>query len=203
MAEDAKSQYSHYATTTCRPAAGDRHAYLSGAYLPAARGRGEGFGFFSRYRGAQPLSCRCRFTPRGGDGSGESAPRRDKEFQKGWEDYNIIGEPAYSRMETALLRAFDGIPELTPANRRQTRCAIFEMAPMNRSRKAAPEDEDVETRGLDFPAVGDEPVSLAKALSDGISPFDVYAGFERPGFARAAGKRSVRRAWQKLRRSRD
>jgi hypothetical protein len=90
--------------------------YLSGAYLPAARRAGvNAVGFFSPVigeRGPYILALSAYASV----AAMEAANRHlaaDKEFLKGWEDYNTIGEPAYSRMETALLRAFDGIPELT------------------------------------------------------------------------------------------
>ena len=36
----------------------------------------------------------------------------DKEFQKGWDAYNTIGDPAYNRMEVSILYAFDKIPTI-------------------------------------------------------------------------------------------
>jgi hypothetical protein len=52
----------------------------------------------------------------------------DNEFQKGWDAYNVIGSPAYSRMETVLLRAFNGFPELMPPPTDAKRPArVFEM----------------------------------------------------------------------------
>jgi hypothetical protein len=50
----------------------------------------------------------------------------DKEFGKGWEDYNTINDPAYVRMESALLRAFDSLPALETPEPRQT-ARIFEL----------------------------------------------------------------------------
>jgi hypothetical protein len=36
----------------------------------------------------------------------------DKEFQKGWDEYNSASEPPYIRMESSLLRAFPGMAAL-------------------------------------------------------------------------------------------
>jgi hypothetical protein len=36
----------------------------------------------------------------------------DKEFQKGWDAYNTIGDPAYNRIDVTVLRAFDRIPSM-------------------------------------------------------------------------------------------
>jgi hypothetical protein len=52
----------------------------------------------------------------------------DAEFQKGWDAYNTIGDPAYIRMESTLLRAFDGFPAIeAPAADREHPSHIFEL----------------------------------------------------------------------------
>src|ERR1044071_1898919 len=52
----------------------------------------------------------------------------DKEFTKGWDDYNNISDPAYIRMESSLLRAFDGMPSLeAPPTDAKRAARVFEM----------------------------------------------------------------------------
>jgi len=101
--------------------------YLSGAYLPAARRAGvKASGFFSPVIGARSpfiLSLSVYASVAAMEAANLHLTG-DKEFQKGWDDYNIMGEPAYSRMETALLRAFGRHTGIDgAANGRQTRGA--------------------------------------------------------------------------------
>jgi NIPSNAP len=52
----------------------------------------------------------------------------DKEFQKGWDEYNNMSDPPYTRMQSSLLRAFDGMPSLeVPANDGKRPARIFEL----------------------------------------------------------------------------
>ena len=52
----------------------------------------------------------------------------DQDFQKGWDAYNTIEDPAYIRMESALLRGFDGWPVLqVPPTTPQRAARIFEL----------------------------------------------------------------------------
>jgi hypothetical protein len=58
----------------------------------------------------------------------EARMTSDKEFQAAAEAYDIIGDPAYIRIDTSILRAFDGIPELTaPPSDGKRAARIFEM----------------------------------------------------------------------------
>lgn len=52
----------------------------------------------------------------------------DKQFQKGFNEYNSMSEPGYIRMENSLLRAFDSIPgiEVPPADEKRAP-RIFEL----------------------------------------------------------------------------
>ena len=52
----------------------------------------------------------------------------DKEYLKGWDEYNNIADPPYIRMESGLLRAFDGMPaiEVPPTEGRRA-ARIFEL----------------------------------------------------------------------------
>jgi NIPSNAP len=119
MAEEtAKSQYFalRYYYMQTGPQVDRTTQYLSGAYLPAARRAGvKASGFFSPVIGEHSpfILSLSVYASAAAMEAANLHLNADKEFLKGWEDYNTIGEPAYSRMETVLLRAFDGIPELT------------------------------------------------------------------------------------------
>jgi hypothetical protein len=105
-------------------------AYLRDAYLPAANRHGIAAGFFSPVIGERsPYILSLAAYP------SWSAMEKlhfefagDKEFQKGWDAYNVIGDPAYERMEGVLLYAFDKFPIITvpPTEGRQTP-RIFEL----------------------------------------------------------------------------
>jgi hypothetical protein len=52
----------------------------------------------------------------------------DKEFQKGWDAYNTIGDPAYIRMDVKMLYAFDKLPTIQVPPTEQGRPArLFEL----------------------------------------------------------------------------
>lgn len=52
----------------------------------------------------------------------------DQEFQKGWDQYNNIADPEYVRLESSLLRAFNGFPAIeVPANDGKRPARIFEL----------------------------------------------------------------------------
>jgi hypothetical protein len=52
----------------------------------------------------------------------------DKDFQKGWDAYNTIGDPAYQRMEVSMLRAFDKMPTIElPPTEAQRPARLFEL----------------------------------------------------------------------------
>jgi hypothetical protein len=131
--ETARSQY--FALTYYYMVSGpqvDRTTqYLSGACLPAARRAGvKTSGFFSPVIGERsPFILSLAVHP--SLAAMETATAHlaeDKEFQKEWDAYNVIGDPAYSRMETVLLRAFSGIPALTtPPTEAKRAARIFEM----------------------------------------------------------------------------
>jgi len=130
--ESAKSQYFALRYYYMRSGAQvDRTTqYLSGAYLPAARRAGvKTSGFFGPVIGERSpfILSLSVYASMPAMETANLHLAGDKEFQKGWEDYNT-GEPAYTRMETALLRAFDGIPELTaPATDSKRGARTFEM----------------------------------------------------------------------------
>ena len=105
--------------------------YLGNVFLPAAKRAGLGpIGFFSPVIAARSpyilsLACYPSFA------SIETIHGRfadDKEFSKGWDEYNNIADPAYVRMESTLLRAFDGIPVLeAPPTDPKRAARIFEL----------------------------------------------------------------------------
>jgi NIPSNAP len=105
--------------------------YLSNVFLPAARRNGIGpLGFFSPVIGERsPYILSLATWP--SFASIETIHARfaeDAEFNKGWDAYNNIADPAYVRMESALLRAFDGMPAIdVPASDAQRAARIFEL----------------------------------------------------------------------------
>ena len=106
-------------------------AYLRDTFLPAAKRNGMGpVGFFSPVFGERaPYILSLASYP--GFAAIETMHAKfadDKEFQKGWDAYNTIGDPAYVRMEVNLLYAFDKFPaiEVPPADA-QRPARIFEL----------------------------------------------------------------------------
>jgi hypothetical protein len=105
-------------------------AYLRDVYAPAAKRHGITAGFFSPVVGDRsPYILSLAVYP---SWSGMEKMHfefaDDKDFQKGWDAYNVIGDPAYERMEVILLYAFDKIPVITvpPTEGHQTP-RIFEL----------------------------------------------------------------------------
>jgi len=106
-------------------------AYLRDTYLPAAKRNGVGpVGFFSPVFGERaPYILSLAAYP--SFASIETVHGKfadDKEFAKGWEAYNTIGDPAYVRLEVTTLRAFDGLPVIeVPPTEPQRAARIFEL----------------------------------------------------------------------------
>jgi len=105
--------------------------YLNTVFLPAARRNGLGpAGFFSPVIGERgPFILSLVTYP--GFAAVDGIHNKfadDKEFQKGWDEYNNISDPAYVRMESTLLRAFDGMPtlEVPPGDARRA-ARVFEL----------------------------------------------------------------------------
>jgi hypothetical protein len=105
--------------------------YLNTVFAPAAKRAGLGpAGFFSPVIGERsPFILSLMTYP--GFAAIDTIHNKlgeDKEFQKGLDEYDKIGDPAYVRMESVLLRAFDGIPTLTvPPTDAQRPARIFEL----------------------------------------------------------------------------
>jgi hypothetical protein len=106
-------------------------AYLKNVWMPAAQRAGLGpLGFFSPVFGERsPFILSLASFP--SLASMEAVSGRladDKEFQKGWEEYQSIQDPPYVRMESELLRAFDSMPELmVPPTDPKRPARIFEL----------------------------------------------------------------------------
>ena len=105
-------------------------AYLGDVYLPAAKRHGVTAGFFSPVVGERSpyILSLAAYPSWSGIEKLHFEFAEDKDFQKGWDGYNVIGEPAYERMEGILLYAFDKLPVMSvpPTEGRQT-ARIFEL----------------------------------------------------------------------------
>ncbi len=105
--------------------------YLRDAWLPAATRAGAGpVGIFGAVVAEHsPFALVVASYPSlAGFQAAEESLAADKEFQKGWDSYNNMADPAYIRMETSLLRAFDGFPAIeVPATDGKRPARIFEM----------------------------------------------------------------------------
>jgi hypothetical protein len=106
-------------------------AYLRDAWLPAAKRAAIGpVGFFSPVIGGRAPFI-LALASYNGFAAIESAHAKfaaDREYQKGWDAYNTMGDPAYIRIESTLLRAFEGIPtiEVPPTDGKRA-ARIFEL----------------------------------------------------------------------------
>jgi hypothetical protein len=105
--------------------------YLSGVFLPAAKRAGLApVGFFSPVVGERSpfILSLAAYPSLGAVETIRGKFAEDKEFQKGFEEYNNIQDPPYVRMESTLLRAFNGMPALeVPASDGKRAARIFEM----------------------------------------------------------------------------
>lgn len=105
--------------------------YLGNVFLPAAKRAGMGtVGLFSPVIAPRsPFILSLATYP--SFASIEAIHSRlaeDKEFLKGWDEYNNIADPAYIRMESTLLYAFDRIPVLeVPPTDPKRAARIFEL----------------------------------------------------------------------------
>ena len=105
--------------------------FLSKYYMPAAQRAGFGpLGFFNQLVADQgPFVLVVTSYPSiSAIEAGTEKMKADKEFQKGFNDYNSMTELSYIRMESSLLRAFDGIPnvEIPPGDAKRAP-RIFEL----------------------------------------------------------------------------
>jgi hypothetical protein len=105
--------------------------YLSTVWLPAARRAGvEPVGFFSPVVGERSpyILTIATYPSFAAIETVQNKFAEDKEFEKGFDAYNTPGDPAYVRMESTLLRAFDSMPAMDPPATDGKRAArIFEL----------------------------------------------------------------------------
>src|SRR5437660_694580 len=105
--------------------------FLAKYYLPAAQRAGFGpLGFFNHLVADQgPFVLVVTSYPSiSAIEAGTEKMKADKEFQKGFNDYNSGTELSYIRMESSLLRAFDSIPNIeVPPGDAKRAPRIFEL----------------------------------------------------------------------------
>jgi len=105
--------------------------YLSGVFLPAAKRAGLApVGCFSPIVGERSpfILSVASYPSLAAMEANHNKFADDKEFQKGFDGYNNIQDPPYVRMESSLLRAFNGMPSLeVPPNDGKRPARIFEM----------------------------------------------------------------------------
>jgi hypothetical protein len=104
--------------------------FLSKHFLPAAERLGIGpLGFFGAViaEGSPFILALIGYPSAAAFAGGMERLASDKEFQRGFDEYNSMTELSYIRMESSLLRAFDSMPsiERPPAGNRPPR--IFEL----------------------------------------------------------------------------
>ena len=105
--------------------------YLNSAYLPAVKRAGAGpVGFFSPVIGERSpfILSLATYPSFASIDTIHNKFAEDKEFEKGWDQYNTSGDPAYVRMDSTLLRSFDGMPalEVPPTDDRRA-ARVFEL----------------------------------------------------------------------------
>lgn len=106
-------------------------AYLRDTFAPAAKRNGIGpVGFFSPLVGerAPYILSIVSYPSFAAIETSHQKFAADKEFAKGWDAYNTIGDPAYVRIESSLLRAFDKMPTMeVPPGDAQRPARLFEL----------------------------------------------------------------------------
>jgi hypothetical protein len=103
--------------------------FLSKYFLPAAERLSIGpLGFFGAViaEGSPFILALVGYPSAAAFASGIERLASDKDFQRGFEEYNAMTELSYIRMDNSLLRAFDGMPSIVvpPAGKRPR---IFEL----------------------------------------------------------------------------
>jgi NIPSNAP len=105
--------------------------FLGKYYMPAAQRAGFGpMGFFNQLIADQGpfVLVLTSYSSIAAIETGMEKMKADKEFQKGFNEYNSMAELSYIRMESSLLRAFDSIPgiEIPPGDAKRAP-RIFEL----------------------------------------------------------------------------
>ena len=91
--------------------------FLGKYFLPAAQRAGVGpMGFFAALIGEQaPFALALTSYPTlNAMAEAMEKMASDKDFQKGFDEYNSLAEPTYIRMENSLLRGFETWPNVVP-----------------------------------------------------------------------------------------
>ncbi len=104
--------------------------FLSKCWLPAAERLGIGpAGFFNAVIGEESPFILMLTSYPSADAFASATERlaSDKEFQKGFDEYNSAPELSYIRMENSLLRAFDSMPALAMPAAEHRPPRIFEL----------------------------------------------------------------------------
>ncbi len=106
-------------------------AYLNKVWMPAAQRAGLGpLGFFSPVFGERSpfILSLASYPSFASIATVSSRIDDDKDFWKGWEDYQSIQDPPYVRLEHELLYAFDSMPELVaPPTDPKRPARVFEL----------------------------------------------------------------------------
>jgi len=105
-------------------------AYLRDVYLPAAKRHGMVAGFFSPVVGERSpyILSLAAYPSWSGMEKLHFEFGDDKDFQKGRDAYNVIGDPAYERQENILLYAFDKFPAISvPPTEGRRAARVFEL----------------------------------------------------------------------------
>lgn len=104
--------------------------FLSKYFLPVAQRLEIGpIGFFGAMIGEESPFILALISYPSADAFAASADRMasDKDFQKGFDEYNSMSELSYIRMENSLLRAFDSMPAVAVPPAAGGRPHIFEL----------------------------------------------------------------------------
>jgi hypothetical protein len=105
-------------------------AYLRDTFAPAAKRAGVAVGFFSPVigEGSPYILSLAAYPGWSGIEAAHAKFADDQEFQKGWDAYNVIGDPAYERLDVRMLQAFDKFPTLdAPPTEGRHSARIFEL----------------------------------------------------------------------------
>ena len=133
--------------------------FLGKHFVPAAKRLGIGpMGFFNSVIGEQGPFVLALASYPSFQAAGDAADRMmsDKEFQKGFDEYNSLSELSYIRMENSLLRAFDGWPRHDAAPRARNAAHLRDPhLRIQQRRGGQAQDQDVQRRrGGHFQAPG-------------------------------------------------
>ena len=165
--------------------------FLSKSFLPAAQRLGIGpLGFFGAViaQDSPFILALISYPSAAAFATRMERLAADKDFQRGFDEYNSMTELSYIRMENSLLRAFDGTPSIAvpPAGQRAAR--IFELRTYeSNNAKAAQRKIRMFNEGeaAIFQRLGMAPVFFGETLvGRNLAQPDLYAVVREPGGAR-------------------